>query len=64
LADANGHQHRDVTHLIRPAALEHDAIKVDVRILALNRPVPPGLNLLVNLLGKVTDCARGHPDAP
>jgi len=35
---------RDVAHLASPAALEHDAVEVNIRVLALDRPIAPGFD--------------------
>ena len=44
-ADADRDQHRDVLHFAGPAALENHAIQVQVRELARDRPVAPGLDV-------------------
>src|SRR5262249_23068526 len=41
---ADRHQERHVTHLAGPAALEHDPVKINVRVFALDRPIAPGLD--------------------
>ena len=61
---ADRHQQRDVAHLGGPGSLHHDAVEEDVRMLALDRPVPPGLDLGVDHLVEVGDRARAHPRAP
>ena len=48
--DRDRHQQRHVAHLASPAALEHDAVQIDIGMLAVDRPVPPGLDLAVDLL--------------
>src|SRR5215831_6011769 len=53
------HQQRHVANLARPTALEHDAVQVDVRVLALDQPVAPGLDGPVDLLVEVRHC-RGR----
>ena len=64
LAHTNGHQHRDITDLAGPTALEHDAVEVDVRIPAFDRPVPPGLDVLVDLLVELADRRGADLGAP
>src|SRR4029434_512075 len=44
------HQKRHVAHLASPGALEHDAVQIDVGMLALDRPVAPRLDRPVDLL--------------
>src|SRR4029077_20899835 len=58
------HQQRDVTALAGPAALEHDAVEVHVRMLAFDRPVAPRLYSSVNLLVEVRHRRRRHARAP
>src|SRR3974377_358129 len=62
--DRAGHQQADVTDLARPAALHDYAIQVKVRMLAFDAPVPPGLDLGVDLLVQVRHRTRAHPRAP
>ena len=47
------HQKRYVAYLASPAALEHDAVQIDVGMLALDRPVAPRLDRPVDLLVQV-----------
>ena len=58
------HQQRHVAHLASPAALEHDAIEVDVGMLAIDRSIAPGLDRAVDLLVQVRHRRRRHPRAP
>ena len=58
------HQQRHVADLTGPAALEHDAVQVDVGMLALDRPIAPGLDRAVDLLVQVRHRRRRHPRAP
>ena len=60
----NGHQQRDITDLAGPRALEDDPVEVEVRMLARDRPFPPGRNLGVNLLIEVGDRPRAYPRTP
>jgi hypothetical protein len=50
---ADRDQQRDVANLARPAALEHDAIEIDVGVLALDRPLTPRLDRPVDPLVQV-----------
>jgi hypothetical protein len=43
--NANRDQDRDVANLASPTALQDDAIEINVRELAFDRPVPPGLRI-------------------
>jgi hypothetical protein len=52
------HQQRHVAHLASPAALEDDAIEVDVGMLAIDRSIAPSLNRPINLLVQVRHCRR------
>src|SRR6516225_287433 len=47
---ADRNQQRGVAHLAGPAALEHDAIEINIRVLALDRTISPGLDRPVDLL--------------
>src|SRR6516165_8649219 len=62
--DRNRHQQRDVAHLAGPAALEHDAVEIEIGMFALDRLVPPGLDLAVDPLVEVGYRARADPRAP
>src|SRR5215831_2109793 len=44
LVHADCNQERDVAYLAGPAALEHDAIEINIRVLALDRTIAPGLD--------------------
>jgi len=48
--DADRDQDSHVSDLAAPAALEIDAVAVDVRVLALERRVPPALDVAVDFL--------------
>src|SRR2546429_3656848 len=50
LVHADRNQQRDVAHLAGPAALEHDAIEINIRVLALDRTIAPVLDRPVDLL--------------
>lgn len=41
-----------------------DPIPVDVRMLAFDRPVTPGLDVTVDLLAQFADPTGGYPPAP
>jgi hypothetical protein len=45
-------------------ALEHDAVEIDIRLLAVHRLVPPGLDLAVDFLVEVGHRAGARPGAP
>ena len=62
--DGRGHQQRNIADLAGPAALHDDAVEVEIRMLALDPPVPPGLDLGVDLLVQVRHCARADTGAP
>lgn len=63
-AHANRHEHRDIAHFARPAALEHHAVEVQVRKLTLDPACAPGLDMPIDLLVQPRDGARAHPCAP
>ena len=50
LIHADRNLQRDVAHLASPAALEHDAVEVNIWVLALDRPIAPGFDRCVDLL--------------
>src|SRR5262249_499600 len=50
LIHADRNQQRDVAHFAGPTALEHDAVKINIRVLALDRTIAPGLDRPVDLL--------------
>jgi hypothetical protein len=56
--DGRGHQQRNVADLAGPAALHDNALEVEVRMLALDPPIPPGLDLGLDLLVQVRHRAR------
>ena len=62
--DPDGHQHRHVPDLPAPGTLQPDAVQVHVRVLALERPVAPRLDLAVDLLVQLTDGAGADLRAP
>ena len=62
--DADRHQQRDVADLASPGAFDHDAVQVDVRMLALDRPVAPGLDRAVDLLVQVRHRRSGDTRVP
>src|SRR6202030_1377777 len=55
---------RNVANLAGPAALHDNAVEVKIRMLALDPPVPPGLDLGVDLLVQVRHRARGDTSTP
>src|SRR6476660_6706890 len=61
---ANGHQQRDIADFASPGPLHHDAIEIKVRMFAFDAPVPPRLDLGIDLLVEVRHRARAHPRAP
>src|ERR1700675_4793876 len=44
-----------------PTALHYDAVEIEIRMLAFDAPVPPSLDLGVNLLVEVRHRARAPP---
>jgi len=54
LIHADRNQQRDVTHLAGPAALEHDAVEINIGVLALDRPIALGFDRCVDLLVEVS----------
>ena len=58
------HQQRDVADLASPAALEHDAVQIDVGMLALDRPIAPSFDRPIDLLVQVRHGRGRHPRAP
>src|SRR5262245_16351049 len=64
LVHADRNQQRDVAHLARPAALEHDAVEINIRMVALDRTIAPGLDRPIDLLVEVRHRRRRHPRAP
>ncbi len=59
-----GYQQRDIADLAGPSALHHDTVEIEIRMLAFDAPVPPSLDLGVDLLIEVRHRARAHPRAP
>src|SRR6516165_841162 len=64
LVRADCNQQRDVAHLAGPAALEHDAVEINIRVLALDRTVAPGLDRPVDLLVQVRHRRGRYPCPP
>ena len=62
--DADGHQNGHVLVGPSPAALEVDAVDENVRVIALERPLAPGLDGRERLLVEVGDGAGGHGRSP
>ncbi len=60
----NRHEKRHIADLAGPAALEHDAIQIDVGVLAFNRSIAPGFDRCVDLLVQVRHGRGWHPRAP
>src|SRR5262249_22113617 len=63
LIHADRNQQRDVAHFASPAALEHDAVEITIRVLALDRPIAPGLDRCLDLLVQVRHGRGRHPRA-
>jgi hypothetical protein len=61
---ADRHQDGDVLHFAAPGALQPNPVQRDVGELALDRPVPPRLDSLVQLLIQLTDRAGGDARPP
>src|SRR5262249_29207604 len=53
LVHADRNEQRDVAHLAGPAALEHDAVEINIRVVALDRTIAPRFDRPVDLLVKV-----------
>src|SRR5262249_35441835 len=64
LVHADCNQERDVAYLAGPAALEHDAIEINIRVLALDRTIAPRLDRPVDLLVQVRPRRGGPPRPP
>src|SRR2546430_10351800 len=64
LVHADRNQQRDIAHLAGPAALEHDAIEINIRVLALDRTIAPGLDCSVDFLVQVRHRRGRHPRPP
>src|SRR5262249_44728292 len=64
LVHADRNQQRDVAHLARPTALEHDAVEINIRVIALDRTIAPGLDRPVDLLVEVRYRRGRHPRPP
>ncbi|GGI31287.1 hypothetical protein GCM10010987_63670 [Bradyrhizobium guangdongense] len=62
--DGRGHQQRHVANFTGPAALHHNAIEIEIRMLVLDPAIPPCLDLGIDLLVQVRHCARADPGAP
>src|SRR5262245_46225376 len=58
------YQQRHVADLARPAALEHEAVQVNIGVFALDRPVAPGLDRSVNLLVQIRHRRGRHSRTP
>src|SRR5262249_44029913 len=64
LVHADRNQQRDVAYLAGPAALEHDAIEINIRVLVLDRTIAPGLDCPVDLLVQLRHRRGRHPRPP
>src|SRR5262245_20873318 len=64
LVHADRNQQQDVAHLAGPAALEHDDVEINIRVLALDWTVAPRLDRPVDLLVEVRHRRGRHPRAP
>jgi site-specific DNA recombinase len=62
--DPDRHQQRHVADLAGPTALEHDPVEVHVGMRAADRPIPPDLDLPVDLLVQAARRAGAGPGAP
>src|SRR4051812_36437866 len=62
--DGTGHQERNIANLAGPSPLHHDAVEIQIRMLAFDAPIPPRLDFGVDLLVEVRHRARTHPRAP
>src|SRR5579863_9015445 len=62
--DGACHQQADIADFAGPTALHHDAVEIEIWMLAFEAPVPPSLDLGVDLLVEVRHRARAHPSAP
>lgn len=62
--DADGDEHAHVAHLAAPAALQPQAVEEDVGMRALDRLVPPGLDLASHLLVELADSGGADARAP
>ena len=62
--NANCHQNRDVFVFTAPVPLQVDAIHIDVRIPARQRPLSPVLDIHICLLVQFADRGRRYPAAP
>src|SRR5262249_11762868 len=63
LVHADCNQQRDVAHLAGPTAFEHDAVEINIRVLALDRAIAPGLDRPIDLLVQVRH-RRGDTRVP
>jgi site-specific DNA recombinase len=63
-AHPDRHQHRHVLDLADPAALQPDAVQVDVGVLPLDGPLAPLVDLGVNSLVQLADGAGADAGAP
>ena len=64
LVDADRDQDAHVLNLAAPRALQPDPVEEDVRVLALDRPIAPLLDLDGDLLVELADRAGTDPGAP
>src|SRR5262249_25869070 len=55
---------QDVAHISGPTALNHVAIEISTRVLALDQTIAPGLDRSVALLIEVRHRQSRHPRAP
>jgi len=64
MAHPDGHEDRDVLDLAAPGPLQPQAVQEHVRVLPLDRPVPPRLDPPVNLLIEVANGRGTHARPP
>src|SRR5262249_26394616 len=64
LVHADRNQQRDVAHLAGSAALEHDAVEINIRVVALDRTIAPRLDRPVDLLVEARHRRGRQPRAP
>ena len=46
--DGTGHQQRNIANLAGPSPLHHDAVEIQIRMLAFDAPIPPRLDFGVD----------------
>ena len=61
---ADRHEDRNVSDFPAPAPLQVDPVEIDVGVLLVDRPTPPGFDSPVDLLVQLADRARAHTRTP